>query len=71
MDVVKEVLEKHQRELDRYKPIIVEKHLEVRNDIGMLLCSDPNDLDEEQLKYVHNYKKIKIFKKKILGVVLN
>lgn len=50
MDIVKEVLEKQQRDLEKYKPITVEKHLEVRNDIGMMLCSDPNDLDVEQLK---------------------
>lgn len=50
MDIVKEVLDKQQRELDRFKPITVEKHLEVRNDVGMMLCSDPNDLDEEELK---------------------
>lgn len=50
MDIVKEVLEKQQRELDKYKPITVEKHLEVRLDVGTMLCSDPNDLDEEEFK---------------------
>lgn len=50
MDIVREVLEKQQRELDKYKPITVEKHLEVRLDVGMMLCSDPNDLEEDEMK---------------------
>uniref|UniRef100_A0A1A9WFD9 Ribosome biogenesis regulatory protein n=1 Tax=Glossina brevipalpis TaxID=37001 RepID=A0A1A9WFD9_9MUSC len=50
MDVVKEVLEKHQRDLEKYKPITVEKHLECRIDVGMMLISDPNDLEEKELK---------------------
>lgn len=49
MDVVKAVLEKHQKELDKYKPITVEKHLECRIDVGTLLITDPNDLDDRQL----------------------
>lgn len=50
MDIVKQVLEKQQKELDKYKPITVEKHLECRLDVGTMLCTDPNDLDEQELK---------------------
>lgn len=50
MDVVKEILEKHQKDLEKYKPITVEKHLECRIDVGMMLISDPNDLKERELK---------------------
>ncbi|EDV97469.1 ribosome biogenesis regulatory protein homolog [Drosophila grimshawi] len=49
MDVVKAVLEKHQKELDKYKPITVEKHLECRIDVGTLLITDPNDLEDRQI----------------------
>ncbi|XP_033159834.1 ribosome biogenesis regulatory protein homolog [Drosophila mauritiana] len=50
MDVVKEVLAKHQKELDKYKPITVEKHLECRLDVGSLLITDPNDFDDRELR---------------------
>ncbi|XP_011181311.1 ribosome biogenesis regulatory protein homolog [Zeugodacus cucurbitae] len=50
MDIVKEVLEKQQRALEKYKPINVDKHLEVRLDVGSLLCTDPNDLEDSQLR---------------------
>ncbi|KAI8040506.1 hypothetical protein M5D96_006449 [Drosophila gunungcola] len=50
MDVVKEVLAKHQKELDKYKPITVEKHLECRLDLGTLLITDPNDFDDRELR---------------------
>lgn len=50
MDIVKEILEKEQRDLEKFKSIKVDKHLEVRSDLGMLMCSDPNDFDENQLK---------------------
>ncbi|TMW49207.1 hypothetical protein DOY81_005722 [Sarcophaga bullata] len=50
MDIVKEVLEKQQKELEKYKPIIVDKHLECRIDVGMMLITDPNDLEENELK---------------------
>lgn len=52
MDIVKEVLEKQQRELEKYKPITVEKHLDCELDVGMMLLSDPNDLDDSEMKYV-------------------
>lgn len=51
MDVVKEVLAKHQKELDKYKPITVDKHLECRLDVGTLLITDPNDFDDRELRY--------------------
>ncbi|XP_037810100.1 ribosome biogenesis regulatory protein homolog [Lucilia sericata] len=50
MDIVKEVLEKQQKELEKYKPITVDKHLECRIDVGMMLITDPNDLEENELK---------------------
>lgn len=50
MDIVKEILEKEQRDLEKFKSIKVDKHLEVRSDLGMLMCSDPNDFDDNQLK---------------------
>lgn len=50
MEVVKEVLEKHQKELGKYRSIDVEKHLECRVDVGMMLLSDPNDLDAVSLE---------------------
>lgn len=52
MDIVQEVLRKEQETLGKFKPIAVEKHLEVENDLGLLLCSDSNELDEAQLRYV-------------------
>lgn len=50
MDIVREVLEKEQRELEKFKTIQVEKHLEVRTDLGLLMVADPNDLDTQALK---------------------
>lgn len=50
MEVVKEILEKQQKDLEKYKPITVEKHLDCRIDVGTLLITDPNDLDEELIK---------------------
>lgn len=58
MDIVREILEKEQRDLEKFKSIQVAKHLEVRTDLGLLMCSDPNDLDGKALKYehdIHNY----------------
>lgn len=51
MDIVKEILEKERKELEKYKTIEVTKHLDVRTDLGFLMCSDPNDLDDKKLKY--------------------
>lgn len=50
MDIVKEVLEKEQRELEKFKSIQVEKHVECRTDLGLLMCTDPNELDERTFK---------------------
>lgn len=50
MDIVKEVLEKQRRELEKYKPITVEKHLDCELDVGMMLITDPNDLEDNELK---------------------
>lgn len=50
MDIVQEVLKREQEALSKFKPITVDKHLAVENDLGLLLCIDPNDLDQKQLK---------------------
>lgn len=52
MDVVKEVLEKQAKELEKYKTINVTKHEEVKIDLGHLMISDPNNFDEKQIKWV-------------------
>lgn len=51
MDIVQRVLDEEKRELEKFKSIQVEKHLEAKIDLGYLLCSDPNDLDERSFKY--------------------
>lgn len=48
--IVRNILEKEQKNLEKYKTIEVTKHLDVRLDVGMLMCSDPNDLDDKSLK---------------------
>ncbi|KPJ08297.1 Ribosome biogenesis regulatory protein-like [Papilio machaon] len=45
MDIVNEILEREQKKAEKYKPITVEKHLDVEFDVGTLLASDTNDLD--------------------------
>ncbi|XP_053664322.1 ribosome biogenesis regulatory protein homolog [Anopheles marshallii] len=50
MDIVKEVLEKQQQNLQKYKPITVEKPLEPTVDVGHMMVSDPNYFDEDQMK---------------------
>ncbi|CAH0719571.1 unnamed protein product, partial [Brenthis ino] len=50
MDIVNEILEREQKKTEKYKPITVEKHLELEFDIGTLLASDTNDLDVKSLK---------------------
>lgn len=50
MDIVRQVLENEKREAEKYKSIEVQKHLETKIDLGYLLCSDPNELDESRLK---------------------
>lgn len=51
MDIVRRVLEEEKRDAEIFKSIEVEKHLETKVDLGYLLCSDPNDLDEKRLRY--------------------
>lgn len=50
MDIVNQILEKEQKKAEKYKPITVEKHLELELDIGSLLASDTNDLDTKLLQ---------------------
>ncbi|GBP77257.1 Ribosome biogenesis regulatory protein homolog [Eumeta japonica] len=50
MDIVKEILQREQKKNEKYKPITVEKHLELQIDLGSLLASDTNDLNEKLLK---------------------
>lgn len=50
MDIVKEVLDKQAKEAEKYKTIEVKKHEEVRIDLGRMLLSDPNALDENELR---------------------
>jgi len=50
MNIVKDVLEKEQRDLEKFKTIQVEKLLDCRTDLGMLMCTDPNELDEKSFK---------------------
>lgn len=49
MDIVNEILEKEQKKAEKYKPVTVEKHLDVEFDIGTLLAFDSNDLDTKKL----------------------
>lgn len=53
MDIVRRVLDEEKRELEKFKSIQVEKHLEAKIDLGYLLCADPNELDEVRLKWVN------------------
>ena len=50
MNIVKEVLEKQAKELEKFKTINVKKHEEVKLDFGHLMISDPNNFDENELK---------------------
>lgn len=66
MDIVRQILEDEKRETEKYKSIEVKKHLEANVDLGYLLCSDPNDLDENQLRYsihtnTHNFNRNHLF----------
>lgn len=53
MDIVRQVLDEERREAEKYKSIEVVKHLDADVDLGYLLCSDGNELDEQQLRYVY------------------
>lgn len=50
MDIVKAVLDKQNEELSKYKSITVEKKEEVALDLGHLMCTDPIELDEKELR---------------------
>ncbi|XP_053687669.1 ribosome biogenesis regulatory protein homolog [Sabethes cyaneus] len=50
MDIVKEVLEKQKKDLEKFKSITVEKHLEVGIDVGHLMVTDPNYFDDDQFR---------------------
>lgn len=50
MDIVNEILEREQKKAEKYKPITVEKHLDLDIDVGTLLASDTNDLDSKLLE---------------------
>jgi len=47
MDIVKEVLDKQAKEAEKYKPINVVKHEDVKIDAGRLMISDPNIFSDE------------------------
>lgn len=51
MDIVRQVLDEERREAEKYKSIEVVKHLDADVDLGYLMCSDGNELDEQQLRY--------------------
>ncbi|XP_023015633.1 ribosome biogenesis regulatory protein homolog [Leptinotarsa decemlineata] len=50
MDVVKEILEKSAYDVEKYKSITVNKHIDLVYDLGTLLATDTNELDTELLR---------------------
>ncbi|KAJ9580203.1 hypothetical protein L9F63_004146 [Diploptera punctata] len=50
MEIVTEVLDKAAKEAEKFKPIHVEKHLELEFDLGTLLAVDANDLDLKKIR---------------------
>ncbi|PSN57154.1 Ribosome biogenesis regulatory protein [Blattella germanica] len=50
MDIVSQVLEKAAKEAEKFKPIHVDKHLELEYDLGTLLTIDTNDLNSKKLR---------------------
>ncbi|XP_034247896.1 ribosome biogenesis regulatory protein homolog [Thrips palmi] len=50
MDIVNEVLQKAARDAEKFKPITVEKHLEVDLDPGNLLAFDTNEVEVAKLR---------------------
>lgn len=50
MDIVNQILEREQKKSEKYRSIVVEKHLDLECDIGTLLALDTNDLDTKSLK---------------------
>lgn len=49
MDIVNEIFNKAKE--DSYKPITVQKHLDLNLDLGTLLASDINDLEDKSLRH--------------------
>nr|CAH7756914.1 unnamed protein product [Callosobruchus chinensis] len=54
MDVIGEILEKTAQDAEKYKPIIVEKHLDLEYDLGTLLAVDNNDFELAKLRRNQN-----------------
>jgi len=52
MEIVNKVLRKAEEEAVNFKPITVEKHLEVELDVGNLLAYDKNSFDLQRLRLV-------------------
>lgn len=52
MDVVNEILQKAAKDSERFKPITVEKHLDVDIDLGNLFACDLNEIDLKKLRLV-------------------
>ncbi|KAG8224844.1 hypothetical protein J437_LFUL005447 [Ladona fulva] len=50
MDIVAKVLEKAAKEAEKYKPITVNKPLDLEYDLGNLITVDKNDLDHKRLR---------------------
>lgn len=50
MDLIAEVLQNQGKNDDKFKPITVQKQLDLEYDLGTLLCVDNNDLDLGLLK---------------------
>ncbi|XP_054283870.1 ribosome biogenesis regulatory protein homolog [Macrosteles quadrilineatus] len=50
VDIVTEALEKAAKQHEKYKPITVDKLIELTYDLGTLLASDINDLDVKELR---------------------
>ncbi|PSN57155.1 Ribosome biogenesis regulatory protein [Blattella germanica] len=50
MDIVSQVLEKAAKAAENFKPIHVDKHLDLEYDIGTLLTIDSNDLNLKKLR---------------------
>lgn len=59
MDIVNQILLNEQKKAEKYKPITVDKHLDLEFDLGTLLAFDTNDVDSKLLKsnkddYLHS-----------------
>lgn len=52
MDIVNEILQRAAKEAEKFKPITVEKHLDLEIDVGNLLAFDVNEVDVAKLRLV-------------------